>query len=165
MKTPETPAHVSVSLIQEPREEFAFVAKAVRAQGRRWTGQRRRVYGALVQAGDHVTAERLTSLLQGSEETVDTSTVYRTLEFFEEISLVEHVHVGHGSAQWKLRLPQGSHHHLHCERCGWTRPLSREEIGPFDQLLQVFGAARLSHHFALSCVCLQCAEKEETGSY
>jgi Fur family transcriptional regulator, ferric uptake regulator len=57
-------------------------------------------------------------LAQRAKDEVDRATVYRTVELFERIGIVNRLNIG-----WKYKVELSDlfadhHHHMHCERCG-----------------------------------------------
>ena len=66
----------------------------VRAGGGRLTKARRDLLHDLHEAPVRVTAEELVA----RHPDIDQATVYRSLSHFEEVGVVEHVHLGHGPA-------------------------------------------------------------------
>jgi len=97
----------------DPRVEA--VIDKVRRAGGRVTTARRLVVAALVRGRAHPTAEAVAAFVQAEHLEIALSTVYRTLEALEALGLVEHTHLGHGSAVYHLGEP---HQHLVCEDCG-----------------------------------------------
>ena len=137
------------------------IAEELRMQGFRWTAQRQAILNTLRSTKGHLTVENLIHKLQPSYPNLNVSTVYRTLELFERTGLAEHVHVGHGSAEWKFvsDVELDQHHHLVCEQCGWSRPLTGKELKTIRKTIQSIGAAELSPHFAITCLCPKCTAK------
>ena len=73
----------------------------IREGGGRVTAAKRSVVELLFGSEDVRTAEDFVAAIDG----VDRSVVYRTLAQFEELGIVEHVHLGHGSAVYRRRGP------------------------------------------------------------
>ncbi len=69
------------------------------------------------------------------------STVYRTLDVLEKLGLVRHGHGADGREEFHV-LPEAEHGHLHCQACGGTWEIGRDE----GEALLGFLAA--SHRFA-----------------
>ena len=69
----------------------------VRAGGGRLTKARRDLLHDLHEAPVRVTAEELVA----RHPDIDQATVYRSLSHFEEVGVVEHVHLGHGPASYR----------------------------------------------------------------
>ncbi len=127
----------------------------LREAGMRITVGRRRVCGVLAGfAGDHLSVAEIAERLEG---TVDTSTVYRTLEALERIGHVTHVHMGHGPGVYHVAAAD-PHHHLVCDSCGTAVDV------PADALREAVAAVTAPHgfiadatHFAIVGRCRSCA--------
>lgn len=88
---------------------------------------------------------------------IDQSTVYRTLDVFEEFGYLHHVHLGHGAGIYHLS-EETDHHHLVCEHCGTSVDVSLEELGPVLATVTArYGFVAESVHFALVGTCERCA--------
>ena len=133
------------------------IIATLRQQGVRITTARRAVIAALVGTDGHVTAEDIAIAVQRTAPEIHLSTVYRTLESLEELGVVDHVHLGHGSAVYHLAANR--HQHLVCERCkkvihlppGFVDTLSRDIDTRYNFTLR-------PHHFALIGLCEDCRE-------
>ena len=127
----------------------------LREQGVRITSARRAVIAALVGTDGHVTAEDIAVAVQADTPEIHLSTVYRTLESLEALGVVDHVHLGHGSAVY--HLSSNRHQHLVCEHCkkvihlphGLVDDLARDIDERYHFTLR-------PHHFALIGLCEAC---------
>lgn len=99
-------------------------ARAVRNAGGRLTAPRRAVLEALPAADHPVSAEQIADGLGGRLPATEQVSVYRNLDWLEEISVVRHVHVGHGAGLYHLASP-GEHEYLVCERCAAVTSMMR----------------------------------------
>src|SRR6185503_7582964 len=73
----------------------------LRTGGGRVTEPRRAVLEVLLDTIDeHLSVEELAELVHRRRPDVHRSTVYRTLEAFEEANLVQHVHLGHSPSTY-----------------------------------------------------------------
>ena len=127
----------------------------LRTAGVRITAPRRLVLGALVEAGSHVTAEALHRLVQRDHPEVSPSSVYRTMDLLAELGVVEHVHLGHGPAQY--HLTDDAHAHLVCNGCQAVVELEPELSAPFAKRVETeLGFALDLGHFALTGWCSRC---------
>ena len=135
----------------------------LRARGGRVTSARRAVLSALLEHHEHASAEALAEVVHASHPDVHLSTVYRTLDAFEQLGVVTHVHLGHGRAIY--HLTDELHHHAVCERCGAVVQLPMALFAQLHhRLLDDFGFAVDAHHFALAGRCARClAEARATG--
>lgn len=129
---------------------------------RRRTASRRAIVEALVEAGDHVTADDLAERVQRRFPSINLSTVYRTLEALEEVGVVDHVHLGHGRAVY--HMASDDHQHLVCERCERVVELPFDHLAPFlERMDREFGFAVDRRHFAIVGLCAECRAVGEEG--
>ena len=128
----------------------------LRERGGRVTTPRRLIATAFLDAGGHVTIEDLAVTVQKADPDIAISTIYRTMEAFEEVGAVEHLHVGHGPAVYHL-VDQG-HHHLVCDGCGKTIEVPDATVDSFaDRIRADYGFTIDARHFAMPGRCADCA--------
>ncbi|HYN34527.1 MAG TPA: transcriptional repressor, partial [Ilumatobacteraceae bacterium] len=120
--------------------------------GGRLTKARRVLLEDLCDAGGRITAEELAE----RHDDIDLATVYRSLAHFEDVGVVEHVHLGHGPASYRWA---GSRTIAAvCEGCGAVTDIPAEELDTLAARLHEHYDLRLSlGHFALSVRCPHCA--------
>ena len=90
--------------------------------------------------------------------TIDTATLYRTVEALQAIGLVTLIDFKHGHAHYELSTGQ-HHHHLICESCGRIVDLSKCDItGLEKQAKKIGNFSKISHHsLELFGLCKQCS--------
>ncbi len=114
------------------------------------------VLAALVETGSHVTAEELHRRVREEHPEVSVSSIYRTMDLLAHHGLVEHVHLGHGPAQYHLSDEQ--HAHLVCNGCQTIVELDATISAPFaDEVIRQLGFHVDLGHFALTGWCDDCA--------
>lgn len=90
----------------------------LRAGGHRVTRPRTAVWGALTDAGGHMTAEEVADRVAEQDDDVNLASIYRTLTLFEELDLVRQSRLGDNPVgRWELTHPD-EHFHLLCTECG-----------------------------------------------
>ncbi|OIV37801.1 transcriptional repressor [Mangrovactinospora gilvigrisea] len=132
----------------------------LRRRGYRLTPQRELVLRA-VERLDHATPDDILAEVRRTASGVNISTVYRTLELLEELGLVSHAHLGHGSPTYHLAA---RHHHMHlvCRGCGTVTEVDVSAADPLvTRLLDDYGFATDVKHFALYGRCEACRRSEE----
>lgn len=130
--------------------------EGLRSAGLRVTAPRRIICGILADApGDHLNAADIVA--RAGDTSVDTSTVYRTLEVLEELGYVHHVHLGHGAGVYHV-APEASHHHLVCGECGRTMDVPLEALRrAVTAATEPYGFVPDDTHFAILGRCRECA--------
>ena len=133
---------------------------AVRGEGLRLSAARRIVLQALFAADGPITAERIASGLDGRVAPLELTSVYRNLETFEQIGLVQHVHLGHGAGRYGLTR-EGEREYLLCEVCGDARAVDPSALEPVRSAVRAATGleARFSH-FPIVGVCAGCQAEE-----
>lgn len=106
-------------------------------------------------APHHVTADDLVDRVQQHHPDVHRSTVYRTLEAFESIGVVDHVHLGHGRAIY--HLTDEGHQHLVCEGCARVIEVPDDVVASVSRSLSKrYGFTMRARHFAVLGRCADC---------
>jgi Fe2+ or Zn2+ uptake regulation protein len=132
----------------------------LRNAGGRLTEPRRAVIEALLAVDDHPTADDLAAQVATTHPSVHKSTVYRTLDALAELGLVEHVHLGHGSAVYHLTGDDALH--LMCDGCGAVTHVTSAVLDPSrTEIEQLSGFVLQPGHFALPGLCADCATDRE----
>ena len=127
----------------------------LRASGVRITAPRRMVVAALADAGSHVTAEELHRRVRAEHPEVSVSSVYRTMDLLAAHGIVDHVHLGHGPAEYHLTHEE--HAHLVCNGCGAIIELDPSLSAPFAaRVADTLGFHVDLGHFALTGWCDAC---------
>lgn len=89
---------------------------------------------------------------------VDRSSVYRAVELFERLGIVQRLNTG-----WKYRIEltdkfAAHHHHVTCTHCGRTVPLEETELEAFiEQLAARHGFQPSGHQIEIQGLCQQCS--------
>lgn len=142
-------------------EEAARLRRTLHERGLRMTPQRQLVLDA-VRELEHATPEQICQRVQRVAPTVNITTVYRTLELLEKLSLVRHTHLGHGAPSYSVE--EHEHVHLVCHSCG---RVDEVPCGLLDQLSaaldQGHGFRLDASHLALSGTCRECIAEQETS--
>jgi Fur family ferric uptake transcriptional regulator len=123
----------------------------VREGGGRLTRARRVLLEDLYDLGGRITAEELAE----RHDDIDLATVYRSLSHFEEVGVIEHVHLGHGPASYRWAGTRTIT--AVCEGCGAVVDIPAEELDDLASRLAGEYHLRLSlGHFALAVRCPAC---------
>jgi Fur family ferric uptake transcriptional regulator len=127
----------------------------VRQSGGRVTNAKRAVLEEL-HRGEHLTADDLADRVHSKHPGVHVSTVYRTLDQFEALGIVTHVHLGHGRATF--HLADDRHHHAVCEHCHAVIELPADLLDAIEiRLRDTLGFVAHTQHFAIEGRCAACA--------
>ena len=95
--------------------EMQSVTRILRENGFKVTPQRLAVYEALSKAYNHPNAEMLYSMLQPDYPTMSLATVYKAMDIFSELGLVQVLNVGED--RYRYDAETVSHPHIRCVSC------------------------------------------------
>ena len=128
----------------------------LRRGGYRITPQRQLVLESVERLG-HGTPEEILNEVQRIATGVNLSTVYRNLDVLEEVGLVTHAHIGHGSPTYHS-VDDHVHIHLVCDQCGKVESIDAAIADPFlDELRGRTGFVTDVSHVALHGTCSSCS--------
>lgn len=131
----------------------------LRERGLRLTPQRQLILEA-VHGLEHATPERVHAAVRERAAGVNITTVYRTLELLEELGLVTHTHLSHGSPTYHAA---NAHQHVHlvCRSCGTVLEVDPVLVQPLAaRLLDERGFRVDIGHVALFGLCQTCGAQE-----
>jgi Fur family ferric uptake transcriptional regulator len=132
-----------------------LLSERLKDRGYRLTNQRRAVFDAVAHL-EHGTHEEILRQAQIADSTLNLSTVYRNLEVLEEIGLVRHAHLGHGSPTYHL-ADHHAHLHLVCSKCKEVLEVSVDAADGLVAALHAdHGFAVDIDHFAIQGLCNKC---------
>ncbi|WP_089297634.1 Fur family transcriptional regulator [Actinoplanes regularis] len=135
------------------------LAVMLRERGLRLTPQRQLILEAVHELG-HATPETVHNAVRERVAGVNITTVYRTLELLEELGLVNHTHLSHGSPTYHP-AGEGQHVHLVCRSCGSIEEMDPAVLLPVCDRLRDERNFRVDvGHVSLFGVCGKCKESE-----
>jgi Fur family ferric uptake transcriptional regulator len=85
--------------------------------GRPVTSQRKLLLSLIKKAGGHISAKELYRRASRKNESISLATVYRTLQLFKELGLVEERRLGQVYCHYEVK-ESSDHQHLVCRSCG-----------------------------------------------
>ncbi len=128
---------------------------ALRASGHRVTPQRQLVLEAVTKL-NHASPEEIFAEVHQKASGINVSTIYRTLQLLEELSLVTHTHLGHGAPVYHI-AGESQHVHLVCRDCGRVTELPPETAEPLVTTLdQEHGFVTDVGHLTVFGTCRDC---------
>ena len=129
-------------------------------KGMRMTDQRRIIAQVIEQAVDHPDVEELYRRASARDPRISLSTVYRTLNLFEESGLVTKHDFKDGRARFEP-IPDEHHDHLIDIRSGKVIEFRNEEIEAIQELIaKRLGYKLVDHRLELYAIPLGGAEKK-----
>ena len=129
-------------------------------KGMRMTDQRRVIAQVIEAAADHPDVEELYRRASAIDARISLSTVYRTLNLFEESGLVTKHDFKDGRARFEL-IPDEHHDHLIDIRSGTVIEFRNEEIEAIQELIaKRLGYRLVDHRLELYAVPLKTDEAD-----
>jgi Fur family ferric uptake transcriptional regulator len=129
----------------------------LRESGHRLTPQREMVLAA-VEKLRHATPDEVYAEVRTHSDSINLSTVYRTLELLDELGLIRHAHLSDRAPTYHSATGH-EHAHLVCRRCRTVVSIDREEaeaaLGP---LAAEHGFAPDYGHLTVFGRCATCRE-------
>ena len=136
--------------IRKNRHEFS---------GRPVTAQRQLLLSLLRKAGGHITAKELYRRASRKNESISLATVYRTLQLFKKVGLVEERRLGQVYCYYEVKGPT-DHQHLVCRSCGevidFESPLINKLV---EELKQEHGFSLKKIEVYMEGYCQRCKEE------
>jgi Fur family ferric uptake transcriptional regulator len=100
--------------------------------------------------------------VQETASGVNLSTIYRTLEVLESVSLITHTHIGHGAPVYHSQ-DESPHIHLVCDSCAEVTSVPAAAAAEFSlDLQETYGFDAHMTHMAVTGVCTKCSEDSRT---
>lgn len=117
------------------------------------TRARRAVFAELLHSGPL----SVSALAGRLEDAVDRATVYRTVELFESLGIVNRIWHGFKNQVELSEIFTPHHHHAVCQSCGATIDLASTELeAALGRLARQHGFIALNHSVELSGYCAKC---------
>ncbi|KQT92257.1 Fur family transcriptional regulator [Marmoricola sp. Leaf446] len=98
----------------------------LRSSGHRLTPQRELVLRAVEELG-HATPDEVHAEVRRHSDSVNLSTIYRTLELLDDLGLIRHAHLTDRAPTYHSATSH-EHAHLVCRSCGETVSIGRDEV-------------------------------------
>ena len=125
----------------------------------RMTHQRSIIFEIVRNADKHMDVCEIYSKARQEEGHISLSTVYRTLNKFKELGLVDEQHLGQNHHHYETRQ-QSEHYHMICQRCGH---IIEFEYPLTQRLKRDIGQARdfeiLTAELNITGLCRKCHER------
>lgn len=102
------------------QERVAEVFEMLKQKDYKVTPQRKEILKLFLKMdGEHLSAEEVYKILQDSHPEIGLATVYRTLDLFAELDILQKLSFDDGKNRYELNDNKlHHHHHLICLRCG-----------------------------------------------
>ncbi|MGI5998850.1 MAG: Fur family transcriptional regulator [Lutispora sp.] len=102
------------------------ITKILKERGFKVTPQRLAVFNVLKNTKEHPCAETIYNKLLPMYPTMSLATVYKSLEVFKSIGIIQELDLGEGSSRYDANTKQ--HPHIHCLSCGRVEDVDNDMI-------------------------------------
>ena len=131
----------------------------LRASGHRLTPQRELVLAAVEELG-HATPDQVFSQVRQHSQSINLSTVYRTLELLDDLGLIRHAHLTDRAPTYHSATGH-EHAHLICRSCQTVTSVDRGEMqSALDPLAGQHGFTPDYGHLTVFGTCARCSPVE-----
>lgn len=137
------------------------ILQAIMKGSLRMTRKRERLLGALVALDRPVSAAALRDKAGLPES--DLVTVYRTLEAFEGIGIIQKIPLEESGCLFELTEPNDHHHHFVCRDCHRTERLDLCLAKELEDRAQKLGFTEISHLIEVYGLCEDCRPTPASG--
>lgn len=143
---------------------YKDIIKTLQESTYKLTPQREVIVKVLVEnSDDHLSAEELYFILKEINSDIGLATVYRTLDIFYDLNILEKITFGNGIAKYHLRqkVTTGMHHHLICTNCHGIQTVQNPIFNKLiDYVDNEYGFETQDNTIAIYGVCKQCREEQ-----
>lgn len=127
----------------------------------RMTRKRERLFGALVAVDRPISAAALRDRAGLPES--DLVTVYRTLEAFEGIGIIQRIPLEDSGCLFELTEPNDHHHHFVCRECHQTERLDLCLANELEEQAKKLGFTQVTHLMEVYGLCEDCQTAPASG--
>jgi Fur family transcriptional regulator, ferric uptake regulator len=142
----------------------AYTAAALKSElhdkGWRLTPQREVILQVFqnLPAGNHLSAEDLSNLLEAQGQPISLSTIYRTVKLMAQMGILRELELAEGHKHYELNQPYPHHHHhLICIKCSKTVEFKSDPVLKIGaKTAQKEGFHLLDCQLSIHAICPQC---------
>lgn len=131
-------------------------------KGMKYTEQRAIVLQILLNLDDHLNAEELNDIIKKEypEQNIGIATIYRTLNFLEEVNLISSISFGKDGKKYESHNKDQHHDHLICTACGKIVEFFDEIIEKRQEEIAIKNGFKITDHtMQIYGLCDQCQDK------
>lgn len=135
-----------------------IIIERLKASGGRMTKKRERLLGALFTMDRPASAEEIRERAELPPS--DLVTVYRNLEAFENLGVLQRVPLENGTHLFELTAPDEHYHHLICRECHKAERLDICVSHELVKKAKSQGYSQIAHVMEVYGLCRECSEVE-----
>lgn len=142
-------------------EVIESLKSIIKQKGMKYTEQRAVILQLLVDVDDHLSAEEVHEIIKKEhpEHNIGIATIYRTLNFLEEVELISSISFGKDGKKYEENN-KVHHDHLICTECGTIEEFVDENIEQRqEQIAKDHGFSITDHTLQIYGICSKCQNK------
>ena len=136
----------------------------LKEKGCKLTTQRRGVLDVLLDNNDkHLSTEEIYSFVKDKYPEIGLATVYRTVQLFEEMGIIDRLNFDDGCSRFELSSPTNDHHHHHlmCEKCNKVFEVENDLLADIESdIYKKYGFQVKNHNVMFYGYCKDCRQSE-----
>lgn len=141
-------------------EKFEKFYENLKEKGYKLTNQRKIVFDAILeQHTKHVTIEELYNYIKINNPKIGLTTVYRTVQLFCDMEILEKVNLDDGVVRYELMLDEENHrhHHLICNKCNKIVEVKEDLMDSIEKIFEEnYGFTVSNHQTKFYGLCKNC---------
>ncbi|MCK5293229.1 MAG: transcriptional repressor [Arcobacteraceae bacterium] len=133
----------------------------IKSKGMKYTEQRAVILQILVNLDEHLNAEEIHSIIQKDypEQNIGIATIYRTLNFLEEVNLISSISFGKNGKKYEGNTDE-HHDHLICTSCGKIVEFLDDDIEKRQEDIATKNGFKITDHsMQIYGLCQNCQDK------
>ncbi|PHV71524.1 transcriptional repressor [Sporanaerobium hydrogeniformans] len=136
----------------------------LKEKGCKLTLQRRSVLDILIKhSGEHLSTEELYEKVKENYPEIGLATVYRTVQLFEEMHIIDRLNFDDGCSRFELASEEEIHHHHHliCEKCNKVFEVENDLLEEIEsEIERKYHFKIQDHHLMFYGQCEECLNKK-----
>lgn len=135
----------------------------LKEKGCKLTMQRRSVLDVMMEHdGEHLSTEEIYDQVKSKFPEIGLATVYRTVQLFEEMGIVDRLNLDDGCSRFELAKEGRVHHHHHliCEKCNKVFEVEHDLLDDIEKEIEKkYGFKIHDHNVMFYGICKDCENK------
>ena len=128
-------------------------------KGMKYTEQRAVILQILLNIDDHLNAEEVHRIVKEKypEQNIGIATVYRTLNFLEDVNLISSISFGKDGKKYEGNVTKEHHDHIICTSCGKIVEFFDEDIEKRQEDISTKNGFKITDHtMQIFGICQKC---------
>lgn len=136
----------------------------LKEMGCKLTMQRRSVLDVFLEhSNDHLSTEEIYDIVKVKFPEIGLATVYRTVQLFEEMGIVDRLNFDDGCSRFELASEDTVHHHHHliCEECNKVFEVENDLLDDIEKEIEnKYNFKIHDHNVMFYGICKECTDKK-----